>query len=599
MIDPISVAKHLVTVVEKLWELKEEKEKLDMKTSFTDENLKRKISTLQSFERGLTSGDFENINQADQKMWTEKSKDVDTCAENTLKWIKNRNKSFQKWICSKSQNEDLDDFMKKLESALDDFENFLNNTLKLQEHKTNQENNQYHRKTESHLYKLVEHFTGQGKRQSDDLNQLCSAIKNEYLKNNRIRRLINPKNSVSIEDSYINLAIVKNKGQEKEQGQNAEQNPESNTGKDLKKRGARQVKEQILGTYEQIYGTKTLIDVEKIFEECNGGVKKALILGRAGIGKSIFCQHVTYRWAKQEIWKEFTMVVLIRLRLLTENLLFQSNDSFVDLLAKIYPAAKSLNQLQKEKFQELCDKGQVLWILDGYDEFVDHIPQGFQRLFKSLTENQPHLLTSRPLSVSTSYKITLEMIGFMDENIEKFVETFFDTNIDKSGNNDSKVDEILSSIRGNPTIWGIAHIPVSLELICSLFQNETTSDADLSTITNLYDEMITWLCQRYLNKRNQVEDQSPNESEVLSKCESQLRIMRWLGYTAMEENKIIITPELIKKYNDKIQSNARDMNKVVEFGIIHIFGDPSGVQAVKDETQYQFVHLSFQEFFAA
>ncbi|CAF4845814.1 unnamed protein product, partial [Rotaria magnacalcarata] len=43
------------------------------------------------------------------------------------------------------------------------------------------------------------------------------------------------------------------------------------------------------------------------------------MLGRAGIGKSTFCQYVTYRWAKGEIWSQYELVILIRLRSLTDS----------------------------------------------------------------------------------------------------------------------------------------------------------------------------------------------------------------------------------------------------------------------------------------
>jgi hypothetical protein len=43
------------------------------------------------------------------------------------------------------------------------------------------------------------------------------------------------------------------------------------------------------------------------------------VLGRAGIGKSTFCQHVAYQLATGSIWSEHKLVVLVRLRSLTEK----------------------------------------------------------------------------------------------------------------------------------------------------------------------------------------------------------------------------------------------------------------------------------------
>ena len=160
MIDPTAAAKILVVVVEKLVELKEEKEKLDVKSSITNEDLTRRIQTLDSFQRALRNGDYDGLQEIDQKIWREKNKSVEESVAKALKWIEDRNSSIWKWWKSKSQSEELDNLLKQVNSALDDFDQFLQNTLKIQDHKLNQENNQIHQRTEGHLQKLVSHFTG-------------------------------------------------------------------------------------------------------------------------------------------------------------------------------------------------------------------------------------------------------------------------------------------------------------------------------------------------------------------------------------------------------------------------------------------------------
>ncbi|CAF5050024.1 unnamed protein product [Rotaria magnacalcarata] len=111
-------------------------------------------------------------------------------------------------------------------------------------------------------------------------------IKQKYLRDDRIKRMMNEEKSFPIEQSYINLALVETKEQQEiEKKLKYEHN-------------------QILGTFEEIYGAKTSVDVEDIFGKCKDQIKKVLMLGRAGIGKSTFCQYVTYRWAKGEIWSQ-------------------------------------------------------------------------------------------------------------------------------------------------------------------------------------------------------------------------------------------------------------------------------------------------------
>ncbi|CAF2223165.1 unnamed protein product, partial [Rotaria magnacalcarata] len=96
---------------------------------------------------------------------------------------------------------------------------------------------------------------------------LFELIKWDYKQNSRIERLMNPAESFPIEESYINLAIVDSKEQQ---------------GKEKNLRDANQ-HETIMGTFEDIYGVKTPVNVKDIFNTCKEAGKKALVFGRAGI----------------------------------------------------------------------------------------------------------------------------------------------------------------------------------------------------------------------------------------------------------------------------------------------------------------------------
>jgi predicted NACHT family NTPase len=112
---------------------------------------------------------------------------------------------------------------------------------------------------------------------------------------------MNPSKSFPIEQSYINLAIVKSKEQHAKENQ---------------LRDAQQATD-VLGTFEQIYGTKTAIDPKNIFETCKNHEKQVLVFGRAGIGKSTFCRYIAYQWATGSYWPQYELLALIPLRCLT------------------------------------------------------------------------------------------------------------------------------------------------------------------------------------------------------------------------------------------------------------------------------------------
>ncbi|CAF0766295.1 unnamed protein product [Adineta steineri] len=120
----------------------------------------------------------------------------------------------------------------------------------------------------------------------DQPSYLFELIKYNYICNSRIERFINPSISYPIGQSYINLAIVETKEQHEKE----------------KKLHDAANRDAIMDTFEQIYGTKTSIDIKDIFKTCKDQNRKILVFGRAGIGKSTFCRYVAYQWATVWCW---------------------------------------------------------------------------------------------------------------------------------------------------------------------------------------------------------------------------------------------------------------------------------------------------------
>ncbi|CAF1547709.1 unnamed protein product, partial [Didymodactylos carnosus] len=242
-------------------------------------------------------------------------------------------------------------------------------------------------------------------------------IKQHYLQY-RIERSMNPSKGFPIEHSYINLAMVDTKEQEKKENKLHDVNQS----------------EAIIDTFEEIYGTKTIIKIKDIFDACKDQRKQVLVLGRAGIGKTTFCRYVAYEWATRKIWPQYELVVLIPLRHVTEIRYPKGKEySLIDLVRKEYFLCDELSTADTRLFEELCKDGQVLWLLDGYDEFVQNIPDYLQDLIDQV-RTQHHILTSRQYLITLPYNVQLEIIGFTDDNITKYVEQFFDQLKDEISN---------------------------------------------------------------------------------------------------------------------------------------------------------------------
>ncbi|CAF3665353.1 unnamed protein product [Rotaria socialis] len=430
--------------------------------------------------------------------------------------------------------------------------------------------------------------------------KLIERIKETYLTRNRINRIVNEEIFFPIEQSYINLAIVETKEQhekEKKLQQKSQQMQEEENEQDQTRK---QHNDGILSTYEEIYGVKTSIDVKKIIQKCKDQIKKVLVLGRAGIGKSTFCQYVTYQWAKGEIWSEYHLVVLILLRKLTNNR-YPPVKSYspVDIVEKEYFPFGDLSNEDRQLFKEQYNKGQVLWILDGYDEFTQNIPEQLKDVFDHIRTTQHHILTSRPYCIALAYDVKMEITGFTNENIAKYVEHFFDQNKDEIVDISLKSQKLLRLLEANPSIWGIAHIPVNLELICSLWTNTNSSKTATLTMTQLYSEITEWLCRRYLQKQKNINHENMTKAAVYRQCKTEILFLEHLAFKAMKRSQIMLVPALLEEVENETECELVDHPQLLNMGILKSYDDKLIGSRIETSKQHYFVHLSFQEYFAA
>src|SRR6185437_13615626 len=94
--------------------------------------------------------------------------------------------------------------------------------------------------------------------------------------------------------------------------------------------------------------------------------------------------------------------------------------------------------------------GKVLVLIDGYDELPAQHP--YLKALKDLVEGKTYpgmtiIITSRPYGIATlpPQRRNIEVIGFTDENIERYIKTYFDQQL-------SSVEEKSTSTNSNTAI---------------------------------------------------------------------------------------------------------------------------------------------------
>ena len=444
-------------------------------------------------------------------------------------------------------------------------------------------------KADELIDRIRNHHSVQADASGSERDNFADLIRHEYLQNSYIHRIINEEKCFPIEQSYINLSMVQNEDQREKE----------------KKLSQAEHKDAIIGTFEEIYGTKTVIDVKDIFEKCKDGMKKVLVLGRAGIGKSTFCQYATYQWAKGEIWTPYQLVISIKLRMLTDRRYPASRDrdySPFDLVKKEYASRIIIPEEDRLRFEEQCKNGQVLWLLDGYDEFVQNIPEQLKDVFDLIRNTYHHILTSRPYSITLSYDVKMEITGFTDDNIAKYIQQFFAQITDQLEDASSEGHKLERFLGSNPNIWGIAHIPVNLELICSLWGDTDGSRKTILTMTELYDNITEWLLRLYLLKNKNLPQKDIDKmfkTDIYQYCQKDLMFLETLAFNAMKSSTLILQPSSLEQAMKAAKVTAQEKDNIFNIGVLKPFGGkPTGNQS-QAKQEYYFVHLSFQEYFAA
>lgn len=447
----------------------------------------------------------------------------------------------------------------------------------------------------------------------EELKLFSQLLKNKYLDNQTavIERTSYEK-TFPIEHSFINLAIIK-----KTEYQVLE--------KEVHQKNTR---DEIMKSFEGIFLPKDAIQLNKIFDgkiDNNLVPKHILIEGRAGIGKTVLLKFIANRWAAGDISRigskinQFLAVILLPLRRMLDN-----NNITNDLVNFIYTECLlsedqnrlTLNQHQLQTvIDELERQHAVLYLLDGYDEVstlinekkASHSAELSPRakLLNSILKKEYWLLTSRPyFATNIQADFYLENIGFTSDDIYQYIKQFFS---DFAA--EAKTSGLLGLLKKNLNIKGIAHVPMVLEFICSAwldnFEQQLTDTINL-TMTTLYNKVLSNSLGRYLKRKEvSIEVMTAREIEGHIFCVNSLAFMEEVAWHLMKSKKLTFSlqdkdiDKIVEKYFSNINYGQRE-GFISQLG--KVLGLLRGVGPHKSnllEQKYYFVHLTFQEFFAA
>ena len=231
-------------------------------------------------------------------------------------------------------------------------------------------------------------------------------------------------------------------------------------------------------------------------EEGKKPVRKLIVEGNAGIGKTTLCTMLTEEWANGEILTQFDCVLLLPLR----DQLVSSASSLPDLLPLYHPD-ETLCGSVVQQLKRTRGKG-VLIITDGWDELSEEkrSKNSFMSnlLFGRLLPSASVLLTSRPAASAHLHKLStvdrfVEVVGFNEENVKQYIESEFEKCPEKASS-------LIEQLENNPLIASVCSVPLNCAIICYLW--DTPNNMLPKTLTELYVQIVLNVILHNLQKQD-------------------------------------------------------------------------------------------------
>ena len=326
--------------------------------------------------------------------------------------------------------------------------------------------------------------------------------------------------------------------------------------------------------------------------------KKVLIVGRAGIGKTICCNKLLRDWASPEAKIPFDAAFFVKFRRFKS----ENNLSLRELLiqSEHFPT----NHLDDEVWNHLIENPEgVLILFDGFDEFklnanMDREPphpkcieekKPLQILYQwlvtgKLLKDASILTTTRPSALSSikhlKFDKTFEILGFSLEQVKEYVYKL-------AGDKKTVGETLWRHISSNINLLTLCYVPVNSFIICTsllqIMESESSDDVTLpAKLTSIYKIAIQVFYFKHTRELRH------NPFPVGHNLPTQvLEIFGKLGRVAFEGIK-----------NGELILGGSEVSGMEDSALFHRLPDRK-TDPLNPEPQFCFIHLTMQEFFAA
>ena len=331
----------------------------------------------------------------------------------------------------------------------------------------------------------------------------------------------------------------------------------------------------------------TYSDLFKPEPDSRKRIRRVLVEGDAGIGKTTLCTSVSEDWANEKLFCEFNLLLLIPLR----EKEVASASSLPELLGLLH-SSSTLRTSVADTIEE--EEGEnVLIVADGWDELneTERHDQSFlyKLLFGKLYPFISVLLTSRSSASASLHKLStvdrfVAVCGFNEQNIKEYIQ------LEYAGQK-AKSDSLLEQLESNPLIESICSIPLNCAIICHLWR--TLEEALPVTMTELYTKIIFNILLRNVRKSYPSVENFTSFDALPGDLSKSWWLLCEFAFLALTKNSIVFSrDELVHFFPQGL-----DLHKdILCFGLLQ-YSKP--ILDTGYGMSFHFLHLTFQEYLAA
>ncbi|XP_078528378.1 NACHT, LRR and PYD domains-containing protein 3-like [Lissotriton helveticus] len=337
-----------------------------------------------------------------------------------------------------------------------------------------------------------------------------------------------------------------------------------------------------------VLARKHYIGLDALFTAVDHGHRPRTVVlqGPAGIGKTMTAQKIMLDWALGKLYQElFDYVFYLSCREINQ---VRSSKSVTDVIAAGCP------NRTVPRSALLAGPSKILLILDGFDELKFSLDLKKDQLCTDPSQRNPvevtlsnllrrnilpgcsMIITTRPTALTQLRQcikpdLCAEIMGFTEEDRKLYFKGYFDDN--------KQASRALAVVQDNDTLYTMCFLPIVCWIVCTVMKQQMERGQDITNSSKTTTSVYLFFLSTLLRDHSDASAQTRQRS---------LKKFCSLALNGIFEQRILFDEEDLQQFGlEVLDIQSLFLNQT-------IFQQDIGIYSA-----YSFIHLSFQEFFAA